>query len=349
MSEDSSKRNGDQGSTPNNGSTNIPHDPLNGVLSSGERSSVFEMETGLFNLACNRARQSGTTEPRPEDILALTEHARAMARQTYRDKYDPRRNVHDAMHEAEYKRDLAHREEAERSEQHAAANFRDAEIELARTPGAGPKPRPHPWLVAAFIVAIMVSVAPTLHDSIFLTVGDDLLNWFGSCLSAAFVGVMLTLAILSGRRTKWTWVGVAAAVILGLGLGAVRLSAANGAGEAMVAAGLTIVEIGAAVLLEWLASGLRTSEADWLPIHKKEIEAIAERDAAKADLTRWQARVKELDESITTKIAFVADRHNRNIQLPELESVAIKAVLDGYNAGIAENIGRLRGVRRGIE
>ena len=349
MKNDSRKPNGDYEGTPNNGSANTPPDPLNGVLSTAQGGSVFEMQTGLFNLARNRALHSGTTEPQPQDILALTDHARAMAKQTYRDKYDPSQNVHDAMHETEYRRDLAQREEAEKAEQHAAANLRDAELNLARTPKAGPKPRVHPSLVAAFIVAITITVAPTLHDSIFLTIGDDLLNWFGSCLSAAFVGVMLTLAILSGRRTKWTWVGLAAGVTLGVGLGAVRLSAANGAGEAMVAMGLTVMEIAAVLLLEWLASGLRTSEAEWLPIHKKETEALAERDATHADLARWQARVKELDDSITGKIALVADRYNRNIHLPELEAVAIKAVLDGYNAGISQNIGRLRGVKRGTE
>jgi hypothetical protein len=183
-----------------------------------------------------------------------------------------------------------------------------------------------------------------LHDSIFLTIGDDLLNWFGSCLSAAFIGVMLTLAILSGRRTKWTWIGVVAGVILGVGLGVVRLSAANGPGEAMVGVGLTVMEIAAVLLLEWLASGLRTSEAEWLPQHSAETEAIAARDASQSDLKRWQSRVRELSESISNRIALVADRHNRNIHLPELEDVAIKAVLDGYNAGTTENIGRLRGV-----
>jgi hypothetical protein len=114
----------------------------------------------------------------------------------------------------------------------------------------------------------------------------------------------------------------------------------------MVALGLTVMEIAAVLLLEWLASGLRASEAEWLPRHSAETEAIAARDASQSDLGRWQARVKELSESITSKIAFVADRYNRNIHLPELEAVAIKAVLDGYNAGIAENVGRIRGVSR---
>jgi hypothetical protein len=203
-------------------------------------------------------------------------------------------------------------------------------------------------LVAAFIVAITLTVAPTLHDAMFLTLGDDLLAWFFSSLCAAFVGAMLTLAILTGRSTIWTWVGVGAGVIFGIGLGAVRLARAEGFGDVVMGIGLTIVEIAAVILLEWLASGLRESEAAWDVKHAAESQAIAHVDVAKADLTRWQARIKELGEAIASKIALVEDRHNRNIHIAELEAVAIKAVLDGYYAGIAENVGRIRGVSRRV-
>ncbi|MGH9345006.1 MAG: hypothetical protein ACRD19_14750, partial [Terriglobia bacterium] len=302
------------------------------------------MHTGLFQLGHNRALQSGTTEPRTYDIHALEDHARAMAKDTYRDRYDPDKNAHDAMHHAEYTRTVAQRDEAEIGEQHASANLRDAEGVVARAPNAGPKPAAKPLLVATFIVALALSIAPTLHDSVFHTIPDDLLAWFASLVSAGFVGGMVTLAILGGRRTKLTWIGVAAGVVLGLGLGAVRLSSAEGAGEVLFALGLTIMEIAVVLLLEWLASGLRASEAEWLPQHLAESQALAAREAAQADLERWQARVKELNDAIAAKIAFVEDRHNRNIHIAELEAVAIKAVLDGYNAAIAENVGWIRGV-----
>jgi hypothetical protein len=290
--------------------------------------------------------QSGTTEPQSDDIRSLEDHARAMAKDTYRDRYDPSANAHDAMHQVEYERTLDQRKESEKGEQHAAANLRDAETNLARTPNAGNKPGASRVLTAAFIVAITLTVAPTLHDSLFHTFGDDLLAWFFSALCAAFVGSMLTLAIISGRRTAWTCVGVGAGIVLGLGLGAIRLAATEGAGEVLFALGLTVVEIAAVLLLEWLASGLRASEAEWDVRHAAESEAIAHRDAAQTDLTRWKARIKEFGDAIASKIAFVEDRHNRNIHIGELEAVAIKAALDGYSAGISENIGRLRGVAR---
>ena len=327
---------------------NEKSNPLDGVVAVSERGSVFEMQTGLFNLGRNRAIQSGTTEPQPDDVRSLEDNARAMARDTYRDRYDPSVNAHDAMHQAEYERALDQRKESEKGEQHAAANLRDAEMDLAQLPKAGNKPAPAPMLVAAFIVAIMLTIAPTLHDSLFHTFGDDLLAWFFSALSAAFVGAMLTLAILSGRRTAWTWVGVGAGVILGLGLGAIRLAGAEGVGEVVFALGLSVVEIAAVLLLEWLASGLRASEAIWEVNHAAETKAIAGRDAAQTDLTRWQTRIKELGDAIVSKMAAVEDRHNRNIHISELEDVAMKAVLDGYNAGIAENVGRIRGVARRI-
>jgi len=306
------------------------------------------METGLWQMGRNRARQSGTAEPRSGDIQALEDHARAMAKETYRELYDPAQNVHDAMHQAEHERNLEQREEAEQARRHAAANLRDAELTVARTPKAGPKPSVHPLQGATSIVAITLSVAPTVHDSLFHTLPDDILAWFGSLVSGAFVGGMLTLAILNGRRSKVTWIGVVAGILVGIGLGAVRLSSAEGTSEVLFALGLTVMEIAAVLLLEWQARALRASEAEWLPLHAAETQAIAHRDAAQADLTRWETRGKELTQAIKDKIAFVEDRHNRHIHLPELEAVAIKAVRDGYNAGIAENIGRVRGVSGGV-
>jgi len=297
MRDSSSKPNG-HADIPNDTIINIPPEHLRDVVSPVQGGSVMEMHTGLYNLARDRALKSGTVESRPEDVEALTEHARGMARQTYRDKYDPSHNIHDEMHDAEYRRDCERRTEAEHAEGHATANLREVEKKLAATPKAGPKPHVHPILTVAFIAAITLTVAPTLHDSIFLKIGDDLLVWFAAIVSSALVGVMLTLAILNGRRTKWTWVGVAAGVILGIGLGAVRLSAVSGTRDGLMAVGLTIVEIAAVLLLECVASGLRTRDEEWLQRQAAETVAAAERDAAHADLTRWQVRVKDLNESI---------------------------------------------------
>jgi hypothetical protein len=217
---------------------------------------------------------------------------------------------------------------------------------VASAPKAGPKPRLDNWRLAAFIVVFSITVAPTLHDSVFHTLPDDLLAWFFSSICSAFVGGMLSWGILGGRQTKLTWIGAAAGVALGLGLLAVRLSSADGAGEAMFAIGLTIVEIAAVLLLEFLARDLHAKEATWNVDHAAESEALARRDACQQDLARWQGRVKEKHQAVIDKIALVEDRFNRNIHIEELEQAAVKAVRDGYNRGIAENIGRIHGVAR---
>lgn len=328
---------------PNSPGVDLPPEALNDVVLPVKSESVLEMQTGLYSHGRNRALQSGTVESRPEDVAALTEHARAMARQTYRDRYDPSQNVHDAMHEAEYKRLLGQRVDAETAAQHAGANLRDAEKKLADAPKAGPKPHVHPLLIAAFTVAICLTISPTLHD--LVATSDDMLAWFLATLSSALVGFMVTWAILSGRRSKWEWIGLAAGVSLGIGLCFVRLSATGDAGDKGIAVGLTIVEVATVLLLEWLASGLRTRDAEWLQKHAVEAQAAAAREVAVADCSRWKDKVNELNEAIDGKIAFVENRHNRNIHLPELEGVAIKAVMDGYNSGLTENIGRLRGVQ----
>jgi hypothetical protein len=323
--------------------------PLDNVFSPVPQSDpLLQMQTGLFHLGHNRAILSGAVKPNPEDFRSLEEHARSIARDTYREKFDPSSNAHDRMHQVEYERLLEQRDEIEKGVGHAQANVHEAERTLATTAKAGAKPQASGWLAAAFVVALAVTVAPTLHDFIFFTIPDELLSWFGSSLCAAFIASMLTWGILSGRRSKWTWAGVVAGIVLGVGLGALRLSSAEGAAEVLFALGLTIVEVSAVLLLEWLASGLRTREDEWRVIKLAEDKAIACRDAELADLARRQKKLQEVTGAIGQKIAYFEDRAHRNLHLPELEAVAIKAVLDGYNAGIAENVGRLRGAIRRI-
>lgn len=247
------------------------------------------------------------------------------------------------MHQDEYERLVDLRDEIDKGIGTAQANVHEADRGLALTPKAGPKPEVNLWLATAFVVAIAITVAPTLHDYLFFTIPDEMLAWFCSSVCAAFVASMLTFAILSGRRSKVMWAGLAAGVVLGLGLGALRLSSANGVTEVLFAIGLTIVELAAVLLLEWLASGLRAREDEWQGIKLAEEKAIACRDTELADLERRKTKLQEVSTSIRQKIAHVEDRAHRDLRLPELEAVAIKTVLDGYNAGIAENVGRQRG------
>jgi len=321
-----------------------PH-PLGGILTDRTFSGpVLEMQVGLWELAHRHALASGATQLHADDLRILQEHAEAMAQQTWRDRYDPTANPHDAMQEAEYQRKLAQRQEAEHGEAHAIANLRDSELKLAHTPEAGLKPAVATWLVVAFVLALTVTIAPTVHD-LFHVISDDLLAWFFSLGSSAAVGAMLTVGILSGRRTNWTWVSMIAGIILGIGLFFVRISAVEQLSEYPLAIGLTVAEIAIVILLEVLARSLVQREDAWQIRHTSEQEAMALRDARRADVARWKARIEELNAAIKSDHTYVESRHLANVGIEELKSVARKAVADGYSHGLSENLGRVRGVR----
>jgi hypothetical protein len=317
--------------------------PLDNVVAPSMGGSILTIYTGIFNLGRNRALQSGTTEPLPEDIAALENHARATARETFREKYDPNKFAHDRMAEVEYQKLIIDRKAAEFAEAEAAANARNTHDRLAHTPKAGDKPVMRMSLVIFAALVITLTVAPTLHDFIFRTVDDDLLAHFFSFLSAACVGALISWAILSGRRTTWRWAGLLAGIVMGVGLGIVRLSAAEGATEVLFGIGLIVVEVSVVLLLEWYALGLRASEDEWKARQDIELVAIATLDATRSEHSRRLERLQKINDAIAGKISQVEDRHHRN-DVARLEASLIKAALDGYNAGIAENRGHVIGV-----
>ena len=332
--------------SPNRESTGLLH-PLNGVVSeSAEGGAVLQMQTGLFELGRKRALLGGASKPIVEDQKNLEDHARAMARRTYRDSFDPSKHAHDKVRDDEYRGQLAERNEVQQGAAHTRANLRDAETALAKTLKAGARPVPNPWLVAAAIVAIDLSVSPTLHDRFFSTLSDDLLVWFLSIIGAGFVAALLTLAILAGRHGLMRSVGLFAGIGIGIALAAIRLSTAENLSEVMFAAGLTVFEIAAVLLLEWVARSLSEAENTWGETKKVEDQAVQLHEAARADLGRWTSRLEEINKAVRDHLAYVEERSTRNLQVSELESVAVKAALDGYNAGIGENMGRILGVRR---
>ena len=51
---------------------------------------------------------------------------------------------------------------------------------------------------------------------------------------------------------------------------------------------------------------------------------------------------EEVDRKIAVHIDYVEDRDLRHVNLAELIAAAVQAVLDGYNEGLAINIGRVR-------
>lgn len=313
----------------------------------GER-IILRMQKDLFEHGRRRSVESGVFDPNADDLRAIESHASAMARETYRTAYDPAQQTHDQLLESEYQKNLADRAEAEQAEKYAAALVREREEEVAQAhPGPAPS-KPSVMLLVAAVVAIMVTVAPTLHDFVFV-MSDDFLSWLLSLLSGLFLGLLVTLMIFgdldaTGQRTLINRIGLAAGILISLALGGLRIKEANDAGDYIFAAALTILELGIVLGLEGVASSHRTARRDWAARKAVADPANALLEMARAHLERCKERVKDSNDAITSHISYVEDRAVRHFHINEIEATALRAVRDGYHAGIAENRGRILGL-----
>lgn len=305
---------------------------------------VLRLQVTLFQYGRQRAIDSGVTKPRDTDIIALREHAAAMARETRRELFDPEKNPEHRLREHEYNKLQADRPEAEEGVKHAAARVREKEAILANIPN---EPQPHEHvLIAVLIAGIAGTVTPTVHDVIFAGLDDDLIAWCFSFCGAGFVAAVVVWAILgsassTGRRTVLNWLGLFAGMAVSLGLGLFRLSGAMGVEEVILAVGLTVLEIGMVVLAEYVASGLRDHFQEWTARRAVRTAAEAEVGAAQAERDRRASLLDEINKSIWMHIEYVEDLSLRSMNLQELIEVAIKSITDGYHDGVAYNRGRV--------
>src|SRR5437016_2539556 len=128
---------------------------------------ILRMQISLFEHGYERAVKSGAVKPDEEGVVALKEHASTIARETYRELYDPNRNPHDHPRDEEYRKKLEDRKEAELALKYATEELRDKEEEAAKARCEEEKPRPSSLLAAAGVIVTAITVAPTLHDFIF--------------------------------------------------------------------------------------------------------------------------------------------------------------------------------------
>lgn len=312
---------------------------------------LLRMNLDLFDHGRQAGLASGALEPREEDSRALEEHAGAMAQETYREAYDPTQHEHDRLREAEFTRLLAEREEAELAAKHAAAALGEREEESARAQ-SGARPPETPWaLMVAALLVLAISIAPTLHDFIFISMPDELLNWFVSLLSASVVGMFITWGILgspdaSGQRSHASLVALVGGIVVSVGLGALRVAHAEGWGEVVFAVALTVVEVGTILMLEARASALRARHREWAEHEAQVANAAARLAAVRVRLTRCQERAASLNDGVNKHIRYVEERAVRRYNIEEIKAAALKSVLDGYRAGIAETRGHVLGVEK---
>jgi hypothetical protein len=345
-------------SEPRNGNGKGIHPPLREVRAPKSRASdnqtidiILRMHSDLVEYGRHRAAVSRDVEASEPDLKALEEHAEAMAAEAYRDRYDPENNEEHKRREIEYKKVVDARPEAELTLNYAEADVLRMEDEMSRAQANMKAPIPPTVLMLSAVAGLALTIAPTLHDYVFITMKDDVLNWGVSILCSVIYGIFITWGLLdtddpSGRRTVRNWLGLAGGIGIPAGLGILRVANAVGVPEVLFAVALTIVEIGIVLLLESRAKTLRLAYQEWAA-QQATLKDIATRlESARSQFGRCKQRVAGMFDVIDAHIRLVEELSVRNLNIERIKADAIKAVRDGYFEGIASNRGYLRGVRR---
>lgn len=312
---------------------------------------ILRMHSDLFEHGRKRAELSRDVEPQEHDLRSLEEHAEAMANEAYREPYDPDKNEEHKLREAEYQNLKGAQPEAELAVSFAEADVARLEDEMSQAKSNMRPPTKPQVLMISAVAGLALTIAPTLHDYVFITMKDDVLNWAISLLSATIYGVFITWGLLDtddegGRRTVRNWLGLAGGIGVPIGLGILRSANAVGGAEILFAVALTIVEIGIVLLLESRAWTLRTAYQEWASQQAVLKDITIRLEAARAHLARCKERLDEIGKAIATHIRLVEELAVRNFNIEKIKADAIKAVRDGYCEGLAINRGYLRGVRR---
>jgi hypothetical protein len=308
---------------------------------------TFTFEVDLHDFGRQRAIDSGTTEPLEGDVKALEEHARAMARKNWRPAYDPKQSPFDAAQEERFVETKKERGETALALKHAESNLRDAERDLALADKAGVKPEIPKSVLGAVTAGITISAASVIHDRIFGGL-DNMLAWMLAGVCSSLIGAMLVFGILQGRGSRWRYLALTAGVIVGVALFALRWSGAEDFDEQIIAVGLSLLEVGAVLVLEHLTQALLINERVWEERFRIEHAKIGTRDVAQLDADRAKKAFEKAEQSIQNHIQMLQNRSHAFSSADQLEDIAVKTVLDGYGQGVAENCGRVRGTLSAI-
>lgn len=311
---------------------------------------ILKMHSDLFEHGYNRAKLRRDVDTNDQDLHALEEHAEAMAREAYREPYDPQKNEEHKLRETEYQKLEENRPEAKLVLNYAEADVARLEDEMSKAESNMKSPTRAQVLMISAVAGLALTIAPTLHDFVFITMKDDILNWAVSLLSAAIYGIFITWGLLDcddevGRRTVRNWLTLAGGISLPVGLGIMRAANAVGAPEILFAVALTVVELGIVLLLESRAISLRVAYQEWAAQLAVLTSITMRLEAARDHLARCRQELAKINEAIHLHIRLVEELSVRNFNIDRITADAIKAVRDGYSEGLATNRGYLRGRR----
>lgn len=290
------------------------------------------------------AIESGSLKEIEGDKQALTEKARAMARETLRSHFDPNQHTHDQLRDAQFRKALADLDEAEEQRKHAEAALTKREAELAQdSTDTTPPRKPDTGLKLVLAGLLGLTVLPTVHDYIFV-MNDQVMAWMCALIASILLGLGLVTLMFwdvesPEEASSVHRLGLVAGIVVALGLGVLRISGAIDSSYYLLAVGFTLMEIGLVIGIEMVARRYRAAYKKWASAQDVFRVAQANRGAAAEHVRRCHEREAEINGTIQQHIAHIEVRSIQAERTAEIEESAVKTILAGYSRGIAHNHG----------
>lgn len=308
---------------------------------------VFTRETA-FEHGGNAALSSGDLEVNEQTVASLTDYCRAMAREMKRGHFDPANNSHDKLRQEEFDALLDERKVAKHALSLADGKTRDAK-HAASVTVLMPQGRVPRWAVAGAAAGLLaLGFVPTIHD-LFFDSADQLTGWYWASIAAVVLGGSMAGLLLwldsnsedddrlLSRKGLWAGVGIAFAFC------AARWRDAEDIGAVFFSIALFIYEAAVVLLVETVLASMRKTKRmrDVQVAESRKLESEASAHVENSELLK--KKIAELDDKIEAFINYVEQRNAAETQMEQIEQALISAALDGYNAGIAANRGKVLG------
>jgi hypothetical protein len=312
----------------------------------GDSNFTLPFLTGLYNLGRQRAVDAGITRMTEEFLEPLEAHARGIAREFTRAKFDPSTHLHDKMQYDEYERALRLRDDARVGEDHAVARLREDKAALDAARRVGDRPSRPSVLLFIAVAMMAVSLTATCHDRLMPPGMEPLLSLVLSMIVGTLLAAAPVYAIFHGRNSKQRWIGIIVGILFAVALFTVRIAGAEKLGEYLYSAGWAVLELVGVLLAEYISQAHRKAEVEWEEDHHREVAVMAAVDSSKEDIARWRDQNIAAQREIERVSLLVNDRNSRALRVKEIETLCIKSVRDGASDGVAQNLGIVRGLKR---
>jgi hypothetical protein len=311
--------------------------------------AVLDRAAHLFQEGREWAIRAMVLVARPEDTEALSGIAKAHARATQTDDYDPATIAADRHRADIFERDRAESRRLSEAMRNAATTAHEAGKDAAAKQALVGDPPATPLVMMITTAAVVaMTIAPSIHDFIFATLRDDL-NWAISLSLGLVIGGMLVWGLIAEGSNVLISPRAAlyGGIVIGIGFAVLRLSAAEDLGEVVYALGLSAIEIGTLVFADAIGVRHRAELAGWQERKAGAGDAAARAESGRNMYEQLRGQKEAVDQAVQDHLRYADERRELSRDLPGRETAYTQAILAGYGRGIAENVGRAQGYGHG--